>query len=97
MAICDHCEASAKETTAHVRLCSEYNQHDDFAALRLLQRCKTTLMAESPTYFNAVRPVLRALRAHGADAAALERDTLRGTAVAEALRQHVPRRACRWI
>ena len=67
-AVVAHCEASAKETTAHVRLCSEYNQHDDFAALRLLQRCRTTLMAESPTYFNAVRPVLRALQLHDVDA-----------------------------
>ena len=61
-AVVAHCEVEGAQAQAHVRLCTEYNQSDDLEALLRLQRCKTTLMAESPTYFNAVRPVLRALQ-----------------------------------
>ena len=61
-AVVAHCEVEGRQAYAHVRLCTEYNQSDDLEALLRLQRCKTTLMAESPTYFNAVRPVLRALQ-----------------------------------
>ena len=47
-----------------MQLCTEYNPCDDLSALLKLQRSKVTLMAESPTYFNAVRPVLRVLQSH---------------------------------
>lgn len=47
-----------------ISLCTQDNAHDDLAALLLLLRCTTTLMVESPTYFRAVEPVLRALKQH---------------------------------
>lgn len=63
-AVVAHCEAEGAQARTFVQLCTEYNPCDDLSALLKLQRSKITLMAESPTYFNAVRPVLRALQSH---------------------------------
>lgn len=78
-AVVAHCQAnSGKTACAHVQLCTAYNQHDDLTALMLLQHCKTTLMAESPTYFNAVRPVLRCLQLLDSDCLPFESELVHG-------------------
>ena len=63
-AVVAHCEVDGARARTFVQLCTEYNPCDDLSALLKLQRSKVTLMAESPTYFNAVRPVLRVLQSH---------------------------------
>ncbi|KAL1523714.1 hypothetical protein AB1Y20_018644 [Prymnesium parvum] len=67
-AVVAHCEVDGARARTFVQLCTEYNPCDDLGALLRLQRSKVTLMAESPTYFNAVRPVLRALQFHDPNA-----------------------------
>lgn len=67
-AVVAHCEVDGARARTFVQLCTEYNPCDDLSALLKLQRSKVTLMAESPTYFNAVRPVLRVLQSHDPNA-----------------------------
>ena len=71
-AVVEDCDIDSGRPQVFVSLCTEENTHDDLTAMLLLLRCTTTLMVESPTYFRAVQPVLRALKQHDLSALPFE-------------------------
>eukprot|EP00731_Ephydatia_muelleri_P030230 Em0021g753a len=51
-----------KEGSVHVQLCSDFNTLPDEECMEQLRRSKDILAVESPAYFRAYQPVLRALK-----------------------------------